>query len=131
MAARRWLSGPAGCGRKHHLHGHHIEARVDGGKTSTSNLVLLCPSHHALVHEGQLAVHIHEGHIEFRNAYGLKLHPAPRRDFDLEAVDQWLNTNEPSFDRDGTPLWDGSRLDLDLALTWMHAMDRHDAPCST
>ncbi len=119
-----------GCGRKHHLHGHHIEAWVDGGKTSTSNLVLLCPSHHALVHEGQLSVHVHEGHIEFRNAYGLKLHPAPGRDGDLEAIDQWLNTNEPGFDRSGTPLWDGSRLDLDLVLTWMHAIDRQDAPSS-
>jgi hypothetical protein len=108
-----------GCGRKHHLHGHHIEAWADGGKTSTSNLVLLCPSHHALVHEGQLFVNVHEGRIEFRNASGLKLHPSPERGNDLEAVDHWLRTAEPDSDRNGTPIWDGSHLDLDLVLSWM------------
>jgi hypothetical protein len=113
-----------GCGRKHHLHGHHIEAWADGGKTSASNLVLLCPTHHALVHEGQLFVNVHEGRIEFRNAYGLKLHPAPERSDDLDAVDHWLRTAEPGFDRDGTPTWDGSRLDHDLVLSWMFAVER-------
>jgi hypothetical protein len=113
-----------GCGRKHHLHGHHIEAWADGGKTSASNLVLLCPSHHALVHEGQLFVHVHEGRIEVRNAHGLKLHPAPERGDDLEAVDHWLRTAEPGFDRDGTPTWDGSHLDQDLVLSWMFAVER-------
>jgi hypothetical protein len=113
-----------GCGRKHHLHGHHIEAWADDGKTSISNLVLLCPSHHTLVHDGQLFVDVHEGRIEFRNAYGLKLHPAPERSEDLEAIDHWLRTAEPGFDRDGTPLWDGSRLDLDLVLSWMFAAER-------
>jgi hypothetical protein len=112
-----------GCGRKHHLHGHHIEAWADGGKTSASNLVLLCPSHHGLVHEGQLFVDVHDGRIEFRNAYGLKLHPAPDRGNDLEAVDHWLRTAEPGFDRDGTPTWDGSRLDNDLVLSWMFAVE--------
>jgi hypothetical protein len=72
-----------GCGRKHHLHGHHIEAWADGGETSKSNLVLLCPSHHTLVHEGQLFVEVHDGRIEFRNAYGLRLGPAPKRTDDL------------------------------------------------
>jgi hypothetical protein len=113
-----------GCNRKHHLHGHHIEAWAEGGKTAASNLVLLCPSHHALVHEGQLHVEVHAGRIEFRNAYGLKLHPAPERSDDLEAMDHYLRTAEPGFDRDGTPLWDGSRLDLDLVLSWMFAVEK-------
>jgi hypothetical protein len=113
-----------GCGRKHHLHGHHIEAWADGGKTSTSNLVLLCPTHHTLVHEGQLFVNVYEGRIEFRNAAGLKLHPSPDRGNDLEAVDHWLRTAEPGYDRNGNPTWDGSRLDLDLTLSWMFAVER-------
>jgi hypothetical protein len=108
-----------GCGRKHHLHAHHIEAWADGGKTSTSNLVLLCPSHHMLVHEGQLFVDVHAGKIEFRNVHGLKLHPAPERSGDLEAIDHWLRTAEPGFDRDGYPQWDGSRMDLDVVLSSM------------
>jgi hypothetical protein len=113
-----------GCGRKHHLHAHHIENWAEGGKTSASNLVLLCPSHHMLVHEGQLFVDVHQGKIEFRNAYGLQLHPAPGRIGDLEEIDHWLRTAEPGFDRVGTPLWDGSRLDLDAAVSSMLAWER-------
>jgi hypothetical protein len=108
-----------GCGRKHHLHAHHIEAWADGGKTAQSNLVLLCPSHHLLVHEGQLFVEVSEGKIEFRNAYGLMMQPAPDRGADLEALERWLDTAEPGFGRDGTPLWDGSPLDLHSTVSWL------------
>jgi hypothetical protein len=110
-----------GCGRKHHLHAHHIEEWAEGGKTSTSNLVLLCPSHHTLVHERQLFVSVADSKIEFRNAHGLKLHAAPGRCADLEALDHWLRTEEPGFDRTGTPLWDGSHLDLHHAVSAMLA----------
>ncbi len=108
-----------GCGRRHHLHGHHIEAWVDGGETSTSNLVLLCPTHHTLVHEGELFVDVHEGKIEFRTANGTQILPAPERSADLESLDHWLRSVEPGFDRNGTPLWDGSRFDLDEVMSWM------------
>jgi hypothetical protein len=119
-----------GCGRKHHLHAHHIEAWADGGKTSKSNLVLLCPSHHTLVHEGQLFVEVHEGRIEFRNAYGLKLHQAPDRTTELETLDHWLHTAEPGFNRNATPLWDGSRLDLRHAVSCMLAMESPAQPAA-
>jgi hypothetical protein len=112
-----------GCGRKHHLHAHHIEAWADGGKTSMSNLTLLCPSHHMLVHEGQLFVDVNEGKIEFRNAFGLKMQAAPDRSVDLEELDRWLATAEPGFDHTGTPLWDGSRLDLHSTVSWMLARE--------
>jgi hypothetical protein len=115
-----------GCGRKHHLHAHHIEAWAEGGKTSTSNLILLCPSHHTLVHEGQLFVNVHDGKIEFRNVHGLKLHPSPDRSTDLEELDRWLHTAEPGFDNTGTPLWDGSHLDLHCAVSALLAAEsRH------
>jgi hypothetical protein len=107
-----------GCGRNHHLHAHHIEAWADGGETSTSNLVLLCPSHHTLVHEGQLFVGVREGKIEFRNAHGLEIRPAPQRGGDLDAVDHWLHTREPGFNQ-RTPQWDGSRFDVGEVLSWM------------
>jgi hypothetical protein len=110
-----------GCGRKHHLHAHHIEAWAAGGKTSTSNLVLLCPSHHTLVHEGQLFVDVNHGKVEFRNGCGLKMHAAPDRSVDLDELDRWLATAEPGFDRAGTPLWDGSHLDLHHAVSAMLA----------
>jgi hypothetical protein len=106
-----------GCGRKHHLHAHHIEAWAVGGKTSTANLVLLCPSHHTLVHEGQLFVTVNGGKLEFQNAHGLNMHLAPDRGADLEELDRWLATTEPGIDYAGTPLWDGSRLDLHYAVS--------------
>ncbi|MFV8756075.1 HNH endonuclease signature motif containing protein [Nannocystaceae bacterium ST9] len=108
-----------GCGRKHHLHAHHIEAWAEGGKTSQSNLVLLCPSHHGLVHEGLLFVDVREGKMEFRTARGTQIQPNPDRDGDFEAIEHWLHSADPGFDRDGTPRWDGSRFDLDEVLSWM------------
>ncbi len=41
-----------GCGRSRHVQAHHVEAWAEGGATRVSNLVLLCPGHHWLVHEG-------------------------------------------------------------------------------
>ncbi len=80
-----------GCGRKYHLHAHHIEAWADGGKTSQSNLALLCPSHHALVHEGQLTVEVAEGKLEFKNAHGLPIPVVPPRPYDPETESHWLH----------------------------------------
>jgi hypothetical protein len=108
-----------GCGRRHHLHAHHIEAWAEGGKTSASNLVLLCPSHHTLVHEGHLVVEVVDGKVEFRNVHGLQIRPAPGRSDDPEAIDRWLRSAEPGFDGEHFPTWDGTRLDLDEVLSWM------------
>jgi hypothetical protein len=101
-----------GCGRRHHLHAHHIESWATGGKTAASNLVLLCPSHHTLVHEGQLFVQVHSGKLEFRNAYGLKLHPNPAR----EEIGTWQPEVDARF-----PRWDGSPLDLEVVVNSIYA----------
>lgn len=42
-----------GCGRPvRWCDGHHVVSWLDGGKTSLSNLWLICRSHHRLLHEG-------------------------------------------------------------------------------
>jgi hypothetical protein len=41
-----------GCGRRRFVDAHHIEHWSAGGETSLANLMLLCTSHHRLVHEG-------------------------------------------------------------------------------
>ena len=43
-----------GCPATHRLHGHHVQHWANGGETSLDNLVLLCPTHHRLVHEGRI-----------------------------------------------------------------------------
>jgi hypothetical protein len=116
-----------GCGRRHHLHAHHIEEWADGGKTAVSNLVLLCPGHHLQVHEGNLSVHVREGKIEFENRYGLKLDPVPERGDDFDAIERWLHTTEPGFDGAGTPVWDGSRLHLGVAIDWLYTAQNNRA----
>jgi hypothetical protein len=108
-----------GCGRRHHLQAHHIEEWADGGKTAASNLILLCPGHHMQVHEGNLSVHLHDGKIVFENRHGLKLEPVPSRCDDFDAIERWLHTTEPGFDRAGTPVWDGSQLHLADAVDFL------------
>jgi hypothetical protein len=45
-----------GCGRTRWLHAHHVIHWADGGPTDLGNLVLLCPLHHRMVHEGGRAL---------------------------------------------------------------------------
>jgi hypothetical protein len=42
----------ADCGAKRGVQAHHIRHWAHGGATDLDNLVLLCPFHHRLVHEG-------------------------------------------------------------------------------
>jgi len=41
-----------GCTNDHFLDAHHAQHWIAGGETKLDNLVLLCPFHHRLVHEG-------------------------------------------------------------------------------
>jgi hypothetical protein len=53
---RRWLIERDqgcrfnGCGRKGHLHAHHITEYRNGGRTTATNLIMLCDTHHRAVH---------------------------------------------------------------------------------
>jgi hypothetical protein len=50
-----------GCTCKRHVDAHHVKHWVDGGETSMDNLVLLCRSHHRLVHEAGYGVEMGPG----------------------------------------------------------------------
>jgi hypothetical protein len=46
-----------GCNCNRFVDAHHIQHWADGGETSMDNLVLLCRTHHRLVHEAGYGVH--------------------------------------------------------------------------
>jgi hypothetical protein len=60
-----------GCTHEAWLDAHHIEHWAHGGATTISNLVLLCPAHHRLVHEGGFTIsRSGAGAIEVRSPDG-------------------------------------------------------------
>ena len=113
-----------GCGRRRHLHGHHIVGWADGGPTKLDNLVLLCHAHHRRIHEGALHVGLDAaGALEFRTATGLKLSQAPARPVsgcELDELDRLFADADLVLDPSlNFPRWDGRRMDLQDSLTWM------------
>ena len=60
-----------GCSHEKFLSAHHVKHWADGGETSLDNLILLCSSHHTLLHEGGFSIHKNfAGDWYFRNADG-------------------------------------------------------------
>jgi 5-methylcytosine-specific restriction endonuclease McrA len=60
-----------GCGRPGSwCEVHHVKHRADGGETSVSNGVLMCGSHHRLLHEEGFGVERIDGHPVFRRPDG-------------------------------------------------------------
>ncbi len=68
-----------GCAHRAWLDAHHIEHWLHGGETAMRNLVLLCPFHHRLVHEGGYSVTQTEGHFSFTSADGRPVLALPAR----------------------------------------------------
>ncbi len=57
---------------------HHCRPWVDGGQTALSNLVLLCATHHRVVHESEWVVHVVDGLPYFTPPAWLDPRRAPR-----------------------------------------------------
>ncbi|KIG14202.1 HNH endonuclease domain protein [Enhygromyxa salina] len=120
-----------GCGRNRHLHGHHIQGWAEGGPTRLSNLVLVCPGHHRMIHEGGLSVEIRADKIMFIDQRGHAISAAPPRvdcGQDLESLERFLREADLLID-DSTaapvlPKWDGRPMNLGEALDWMFIADR-------
>ena len=67
-----------GCERRRFVDAHHIVHWARGGPTSLENLVLLCRSHHRLVHEGGYSVSLSgDGRRRFRDPSGTELPGSP------------------------------------------------------
>ncbi len=60
------------------LDAHHIEHWVDGGETSLANTILICSTHHRLLHEGGYTIQKdYEGNWSFRTSAGKIIPNAP------------------------------------------------------
>ena len=66
-----------GCSHERWLDAHHVVHWADGGETSLGNTLLLCSSHHRLLHEGGFAIRADaNGEWQFQNAKGMRKIPA-------------------------------------------------------
>jgi hypothetical protein len=116
-----------GCGRKQHLHGHHIHGWAEGGPTRLSNLVLVCPGHHRMIHEGTLFTEIRSGKIVFSDQQGRGIPATPKSAAtgqDLEELELFLRDADLHIDSSiNEPKWDGAPMDLADSLAWMFIAD--------
>ena len=108
-----------GCTATQRLHGHHVRHWAEGGETSLDNLVLLCPTHHRLVHEGGFDVQrLDDGAFRFTNPYGVAIRPPRRRE--TSSPETILIRNDSlglAIDCEtATAHWHGERIDYDHAL---------------
>ncbi len=69
-----------GCGRTMYLKAHHIVFRAADGPTQIDNLVLLCQTHHTLIHKpGWRLTRDRNGTLWFRAPDGRIVLPSPKR----------------------------------------------------
>jgi hypothetical protein len=111
-----------GCPHTRFLHGHHIQHWLHGGRTSLTNLVLLCPRHHTMVHERGFTIEAGaDGALVFRSPGRSPLPACPPREDVEDAV---LTLREWAAERDlaigpdtNLPWWDGALPDFDWAVS--------------
>ncbi|ORV85891.1 hypothetical protein AWC11_18425 [Mycobacterium interjectum] len=64
-----------GCGATRGLHAHHLRHWEDGGPTELANLVLVCPYHHRLHHQGHITLTGPADALTVTDSDGQPLHP--------------------------------------------------------
>jgi hypothetical protein len=111
-----------GCLHTRFLHGHHIQHWLHGGRTSLANLILLCPRHQRLVHEGGFTIDVAaDGGLLFRTpeTRPLPAVPPPVADDDaLAALEAWAaERNLRTTPDTNRPWWDGDTPDYDWAVS--------------
>jgi hypothetical protein len=89
-----------GCGRVHFLHAHHLVYWADGGPTDPENLVMLCSTHHRVVHERRWRIEGDpHGVLTFLRPGGhtYDSKPTPLRPDLAERLRAWTGTSDPPF----------------------------------
>ena len=108
-----------GCTATHRLHGHHVRHWAQGGQTALDNLVMLCPTHHRLVHEGGFDVQrLDDGAFRFTSPRGWTVRPP--QPCEASSPDIIVAQNKDlglaiDFET-ATAHWHGERIDYDHAL---------------
>ena len=117
-----------GCGRRRHLHAHHIHEWAEGGATKLSNLVLVCTTHHRMLHEGKLSAAIRDRQIVFRNPSGREIPafaPSAATGNDLEELERYLRAAEVHIDAETNfSKWDSRKVALAEVLDCMFVAER-------
>ncbi len=86
LLARDRICTYPGCHHQRFLQAHHVHHWADGGETSLVNLVLLCSTHHTLVHEGGFSLQRHaDGAVYFVRPDGRPLE-TPSAEDDTDAA---------------------------------------------
>ena len=115
-----------GCTHTRFLHGHHWRHWLHGGETSLANLLLLCPFHHGLVHEGGWSVERdEEGRFTFVAPTGKSVSAETREEWHGNVaawLQEWADAHGLEIGPEtNEPLWDGSALDYDVAVSGLMA----------
>ena len=110
------------CPNKTYVHAHHINHWAHGGETSLANLVLLCSTHHRLLHEGGFSVRrAANGEWMFRDARGRIVDGVPVSadvlDDGAGGLVEWAEDAGLRIDAETSlPEWDGSTLNYGEAV---------------
>ena len=108
-----------GCTCTRFLDAHHIQHWADEGQTSMDNLLLLCPYHHRLVHEGGYQVVRHEEQIQFRTPTGAVIPAVPETRFSGNVVSLHRQNKERGLEIDHAsclPRTPGAPMDYGTAV---------------
>jgi len=120
-----------GCPATHRLHGHHVRHWAEGGETALDNLVLLCPVHHRLVHEGGFDVRrLDAGALRFTDPNGAAVRaPAPCEPSSSDTILSHNNALGLAINREtAMARWHGECVDYDHAvMVTMYAWGSEDS----
>jgi uncharacterized protein YciI len=118
-----------GCTRRHFIHAHHVLDWADGGLTVITNMVLLCGTHHRLLHEGGYSIVLSpDGAVTVRDRHGRLVRAVPPM---AGGTDGWTPAH-PVSATSLTPDWHGEPLDTSYATavlleSWARARELAEA----
>jgi hypothetical protein len=114
-----------GCPHTIFVHAHHIHHWAHGGGTNLPNLLLLCSTHHRLLHKGGFTVaRTGGGELVFKDARGRMVDAVPvpvpvaaAEGPGTNPLDEWADSAGLALDaQTNEPGWDGSRVDYDWTI---------------